>query len=113
MSPDGRNERQLSKEQWLVHTWSRDGSEIIGIKETDDLRLSVIGVTVKTTKETVLADLGRSFAFNNPVKGLTLMDGGRTLATSIIRPRGDLWLAEGIERRSRLARVLSFDPVGR
>jgi Tol biopolymer transport system component len=113
VSPDGRKERQLSKEQWLVHTWSRDGSEIIGIKETDDLRLSVIALTVNPTKETVLADLGRSFAFNNPVKGLTLMGGGRAVATSIIRPRGDLWLAEGIERRSRLARALSFDPVGR
>jgi hypothetical protein len=96
-----------------VHTWSRDGSEIIGIKETDDLRLSVFAVTVTTTKETELADLGPSFAFNNPVKGLTLMGAGRAVATSIIRPRGDLWLAEGLEWRSRLARVLSFDAAGR
>ena len=26
----------LSTDQWLAHTWSRDGSEIIGIHETDD-----------------------------------------------------------------------------
>ena len=28
----------LSEEQWLAHTWTRDGSEILGIKETEDLR---------------------------------------------------------------------------
>ncbi len=113
VSPDGRHERELSKEQWLVHTWSRDGSELLGIKETDDLRLSLVAITVKTKKETVLADLGPSFAINNPVKGLTLMAGGRAVATSIVRPRGDLWLAEGIKWRSGLARALSFDPFGR
>jgi Tol biopolymer transport system component len=108
VSPDGTNERELSKEQWLIHTWSGDGSGIIGIKETDDLRLSLIALNVKTNKETVLADLGPSSAFNNPVKGLTLMDGGRAVATSIVRPRGDLWLASGLEWRGRLARALSF-----
>ena len=99
VSPDGTNERQLSKEQWLAHTWSSDGSHILGIKETDDLRLSLIAVSVNTKKETALGDLGPSFAFNNPVKGLTVMAGGRAVATSIVRPRGDLWIAEGIKWR--------------
>jgi Tol biopolymer transport system component len=113
VAPDGRTERELSKEQWLVHTWSLDGSEILGIKETDDLRLSLVAITVETNKESVLADLGPSFAINNPVKGLTVLAGGRAVATSIVRPRGDLWLAEGIQWRSGLARALSFDPFGR
>jgi Tol biopolymer transport system component len=113
VSPDGRTGRELSKEQWLVHTWSADGSEILAIKETDDLRLSLIAITVETNKESVLADLGPSFAINNPVKGLTVLAGGRAVATSIVRPRGDLWLAEGIQWRSGLARALSFDPSGR
>jgi serine/threonine protein kinase/Tol biopolymer transport system component len=113
VSPDGRNERELSKEQWLVHAWSPDGSKILGIKQTDELRLSLVAITVKAKRETVLADLGPSFAINNPVKGLTLMAGGTTVATSIVRPRGDLWLAEGITWRSGLARALLFDPFGR
>jgi Tol biopolymer transport system component len=107
VSPDGRQERELSKDQWLVHTWSRDGAQILGIKENDDLRLSLIAIAVNTKQETVLADLGPSFAFNNPVKGLTLMEGGRAIATSVVRPRGDIWLAEGLEWRTRLARALS------
>ena len=109
VSPDGKNEFELSKDQWLAHTWSRDGLQILGIKETDDRRLSLVAITVKTRKESVLADLGPSFAINSPVKGLTLMPGGTAVATSIVRPRGDLWLAEGIEWRTGLARALSFD----
>lgn len=107
-SPDGKNERELSTDQWLVHTWSRDGSQIIGIKETDDRRLTLIRINVDSKTETVLADVGPSPALNNPVKGLTLMDGGTAVATSIVRPRGDLWMAEGLVWRSRLERVLSF-----
>jgi hypothetical protein len=33
------------------------------------------------------------------VKGLTLLPGGHAVATSLVRPRGDLWLAEGIRWR--------------
>ena len=113
VSPDGTNEQELSKEQWLVHTWSRDGSEILGIKETDDRRLSLVAISAITKSETVLADLGSSFPVNNPVRGLTVMSGGRAVATSIVRPRGDLWLAEGISWRSGLARALSCDQFGR
>jgi Tol biopolymer transport system component len=106
VSADGRGERDLSPQQWLAHTWSNDGSEILAIRETEELRLSLIAVSVKGRKERAIADLGPSFAVNNPVKGLTLMPGGRTVATSIIRPRGDLWIADGIRWRSPLSRAL-------
>jgi eukaryotic-like serine/threonine-protein kinase len=112
VSPDGATERELSKEQWLAHTWSHDGSQIIAVRENEDRHLSVIAISVNRNKESTLADLGPSFAFNNPVKGLTLIDGGRMLATSILRPRGDLWVAEGIGWRSGFARALSFGATG-
>lgn len=96
VSPDGKAEKRLSTEQWLVHTWSEDGREIYAIRETDDFKLVAVALSVETGKERVLAEVGRSFAFNNPVKGLTLLPGGHALATSVIRPRGDLWIAEGI-----------------
>jgi len=105
VSPDGSQERSLSKEQWLVHTWSRNASEIIGIRETEGLRLSVISVAVASGRERVLGDLGTSFAFNNPVKGLTLLPGSRVVATSVVRPRGDIWIAEGISWPRPLTRI--------
>lgn len=98
VSPDGKREQRITSEQWLVHAWSADGASIIGIKETD-FKLALVAVTVNTGKERTIAEIGRSFAFNNPVKGLTLVPGGRAVATSLMRPRGDLWLAEGIRWR--------------
>jgi Tol biopolymer transport system component len=99
VSPDGKRERALSKEQWLVHTWSQDGSGLLAIKQTDDLRLNLIAFSLRSGNEEVLADIGPSFAFNNPVKGLTVTGGGRSVATALVRPRGDLWLGEGIKFR--------------
>src|ERR1700692_929360 len=37
VSPDGGQQRVLSDDQWLVHTWSRDGSEVFGIRESENL----------------------------------------------------------------------------
>ena len=96
VSPDGKEQRLLTDDQWLAHTWSRDGSEVFGIRETDDLRLALVAVDLHTRKVRTIADLGPSPPFNNPVRGLSVSSDGRTVATSIIRPRGDLWLLEGL-----------------
>jgi Tol biopolymer transport system component len=101
VSPDGKQQRDLSTDQWLAHTWTKDGSAIVGIKETDDLRLVLMTLDIRTSKERVVADLGPSPPFNNPVKGLSLTPDGRAVATSMLRPRGDLWLLDGIRWRSR------------
>ena len=93
---DGKNQRLLSDDQWLVHTWSPDGLKVFGIRETDDRRLSLVAVDADSGKVRTISDLGPSAPFNNPVKGLTVSPDGRTIATSIIRPRGDLWLLEGL-----------------
>ena len=106
VSPDGARERRLSGDQWLVHTWSADGTSLVGIKETDDLKLAVVALAVDTRKERIIGQIGRSFAFNNPVKGLALLPGGRGLATSLVRPRGDLWIAEGLQWRRPWAFLL-------
>ena len=95
VSPDGKEERLLSEDQWLAHTWSRDGSEVFGIRETDDLRLALVAVDIRTQRSRVIADLGPSPPFNNPVRGLSVNPDGK-LVTSMIRPRGDLWLLEGL-----------------
>jgi Tol biopolymer transport system component len=106
VSPDGKQERAVpgdawADDPWLVHTWSRDGSEILGIKETDDRHLSVVTVNARTGKARTLADLGPSPPVNNPVKGFSLSADGRTITTSIVRLRGDLWLLEGLQWRAR------------
>jgi Tol biopolymer transport system component len=109
VSPDGKEERVLSDDQWLVHTWSQDGSEVVGIRETEDLRLSLVAVGARTGKSRVLADLGPSPPVNNPVKGFSLSADGRTIATSVVRLRGDLWLLNDLKwRDSSLRRLWPF-----
>jgi Tol biopolymer transport system component len=104
VSPDGKEQRVISHDQWLVHTWSRDGSEVFGISETEDLRLSLVAVDARTGKARGLVDLGASPPVNNPVKGLNLSADGRSIATSIVRLRGDLWLVDGVRWKSPFLR---------
>jgi Tol biopolymer transport system component len=104
VSPDGKEQRRLSDDQWLAHTWSRDGSEILGIRDTEDLRLELVSIDVRTARARVLADLGASPPVNNPVKGLAQSADGRTMATSIVRLRGDLWRLEGLQSQTNASR---------
>ena len=92
---DPTRQKRLSTGHWIVHTWSRDGSRLYAISETDDLRLALISVEIASGTETKLADLGPSPPVNNPLKGLSLSPAGRSLLTSRVRLRGDLWLADG------------------
>jgi serine/threonine protein kinase len=104
VSPDGKHERQLSDDQWLAHTWSYDGSEIFGVRESEQLRLSLVAVRADTGQTRTIADLGPSPPVNNPVRGLAVNPDARTIATSIVRLRGDIWLLDHLEWRNRAAR---------
>jgi serine/threonine protein kinase/Tol biopolymer transport system component len=105
VSPDGATERLLTDDQWLAHTWSATGTEIFGIRETEDLRLQVVGVDARSARTRAIVDLGPSPPVNNAVKGLTVSADGRRLVTSIIgEVSGDLWLLDGLRTEPRSAR---------
>jgi Tol biopolymer transport system component len=104
VSPDGKHERKLSDDQWFAHTWSQDASEIFGIRESEHLHLTLVGVRANTGQTRTIADLGLSPPVNNPVRGLGLNPGARTIATSIVRLRGDIWLLDHLQWRDRAAR---------
>jgi Tol biopolymer transport system component len=97
LSPDGTKQQFLSDVQWHAHTWSHDGASILGIRETDEYRLSLVTMEAKAGgRIRVLTDLGPSPPANNPVRGLSLSADGRRLVTSLLRMRGDLWLLNGV-----------------
>ena len=105
VSPDGAKERVLTTDQWLAHTWSATGTEIYGVRETEELHLEVVGVDAGSARRRVIVDLGPSPPVNNAVKGLTVGPDGRRLVTSIIRQvRGDVWLLDGLRTRPPSAR---------
>src|SRR5205085_5895339 len=48
VSPDGGEGRVLSDDHWLAHSWSKDASRIFGIRETEQLRLSLVALDAQT-----------------------------------------------------------------
>jgi eukaryotic-like serine/threonine-protein kinase len=99
VSPDGTGQRLLSDEHWLAHAWSHDGTRIFGIRETEDLRLSLVSLDAASGGVRVLADLGPSPPVNNPVKGLNVSGDGRSFVTSMVSLRGDLWTVGNVRWR--------------
>jgi eukaryotic-like serine/threonine-protein kinase len=112
VSPDADgNERRLGLEQWLAHTWSPDGSRVYAVQLTDSRTLSLVAIDVRSGRARVLADLGPSPAVNNPLKGLSVGPGGRTLVTAMPGMQGDLWVLEGLRPpRGLLDRVTMKTP---
>ena len=90
--------------QWLVHAWSPDGTAIVGVRENDDLRLEIVALDVRTGITRVRGDLGPSPPVNNPLRGFGVTRDGRSIITSVVRPRGDLWLLEGLNARVAASR---------
>lgn len=103
VSPDGTGLRVLSDEHWLAHTWSHDGKRIFGIRETEDLRLSLIVLDLDSGRMQVVTDLGPSPPVNNPVKGLSVSADDRSFVTSVVSLRGDLWTVGGVSWRDASA----------
>jgi Tol biopolymer transport system component len=108
VSPDGKRQRILSADHWLAHTWSRDGSRIFGVRETEQLRLSLVALDARTGELHVLSDLGPSPPVNNPVKGLSVSADGQTIVTSLVRLRGDLWTLGNVRWQEPSTRLLSW-----
>ncbi|HEX6464422.1 MAG TPA: hypothetical protein VFZ98_08215 [Vicinamibacterales bacterium] len=107
-SPDGKRQRVLSDDHWLAHAWSRDGSRVFGIRESEQLRLTLVALDAATGRARVIADLGPSPPVNNPVKGLSIDADGRTIVTSLVHLRGGLWTMGGVRWRDRSPGWLSL-----
>ena len=99
-SPVMEGQRVFSDEHWLAHTWSRDGTRIFAIRETEDLRLTLVSLDTHSGAVRVIADLGSSPPVNNPVKGLSVSGDGLRFVTSVVNLRGDLWTAANVKWRT-------------
>ncbi len=99
VSPDGAHERLISGELWLAHAWSRDGSRIFAIRQSEEERLQLVSIDVRAPgKPTILVgDLGPSPPTTPQLRGFSPSPDGKSLLTSIARLRGDVWLLGGFE----------------
>ena len=107
VSPDGKGFRVLSEESWVAHGWSKDGSTIYAIRQSDELRLQLTSLDVATGRERVVAaDLGPMPPTSTPLRGFSLAPDGKSFLTSIVRLRGDIWLLEGFPKHATLLQGL-------
>jgi Tol biopolymer transport system component/DNA-binding winged helix-turn-helix (wHTH) protein len=103
ISKDGSVKRPISKRQWTVRGWSRDGASIVGIR-AEDRRVVLAQVDVRSGVEKITGDLGpypAAFAYGSliamiPFRGFSLAPDGKSFLTSVFRARGDIWLISGV-----------------
>jgi Tol biopolymer transport system component len=103
LSASGKQSRILSEETPLVHAWAADSRSLFAIR-SEGSRLQLVSIDVATGREKVLLpDVGLFPPTADPLQGLSVATGGRSLLTSVVRLRGDVWLLSGFEpRRPRL-----------
>jgi Tol biopolymer transport system component len=99
VSPDGQKTRVLSDETWIAHGWSKDGTTLYAIRQTEDLHFQLTSLAVATGQERVVTnDLGPTPPTSTPLRGFSLSPDGKGFLTSIVRLRGDVWLLGGFPR---------------
>jgi len=112
LSPDGKRARTLSEESWLVYGWAADSSKLYGIRASNDRELMLATVDVGTGKEQIVAaNLGPVPLESHPVRGFSLIS-AKSVATSIVRVRSDVWLLDGFTPRTGFfERLWPFHPL--
>ena len=112
VSPDGKQDRIVSRTAWETYGWSKDGSAIYGIAIGQDRRLMLGRIDIATAKETKVSDLGPAptaafdvarARFDLAFRGFSLSPDGKSFLTSIFRTKLQIYLMEDFDRPARLA----------
>jgi serine/threonine protein kinase/Tol biopolymer transport system component len=98
LTPAGKRERTIGSRPASA-AWSHDGKDIYTLARTNgSWKLAVIDVA--SGKEKTISDLGSTYLFIAPYMGngslsLSLSPDGKTLATSVLNYKRDIWMLEG------------------
>jgi Tol biopolymer transport system component len=99
VSSDGKQARVLAEEAPLAHAWAPDSRSLYAVRG-EDLRLQLVSIDVASGREALIVkDLGQVPPSSDPLLGLSLAPDAKSLLTSIVRLRGDVWLLSGFEPR--------------
>jgi len=109
VSPDGKQNRQVSNEAWETYGWSRDGAALYGIR-FDNGRQVLGRIEIAESKDSKIADLGPvtvgmylSDRLNTfPYRGFSLHPDGKSFLTSVLRVKTQIYLLENFDGRTRL-----------
>jgi len=106
-TPDGKQQRIVSRKEWLTYGWSKDGNSLYGIGVTENRRLVLGRIEIQGEREHVTADLGpmpaslqmADFQGDFSYRGFSMHPDGKSFLTSVLTIKGDIWLLEDFNRR--------------
>jgi serine/threonine protein kinase len=109
ISPDGKQDRIVSRKAFYTYGWSKDGAALYGIT-SDESQLLLGRIDIATQRETKITDLGpvpAAFDFGNatgqfPYRGFSLHPDGKSFLTSVRRVKMHIWLMTDFYRPTRL-----------
>lgn len=93
ISPDGKQNRTLSKTGFRAWTFQRDGSQIYGLKRGKDRRWEVGAINVATAAERTIATL--DIPPRTDARLISLHPDGKRFLTSLSTGSSDIWIIEG------------------
>jgi len=101
VSPDGKNHRTVGKRRAYI-TWSRDGKEIYALGHVEGGKWRFGAIDAQTGAERTIYEYPPEVQFStafNPAFPMSVSPDGKSIATTIVNVRSDIWLLEGFERK--------------
>lgn len=108
VSPDGQRRRSLSSpanslSNGFLLVWSRD-AQTLYVASSSTPKPRLYAVDVKTGKSRLVAEYAEGLLFNMPysrsISG-SLMRDGKSIATTVLNRRSDIWMVEGFPQPRR------------
>jgi serine/threonine protein kinase len=102
VSPDGTRRRLLSTITPIAIAWALDASRIYAISLGTDRRPTLSSIALTTGVATTIRTFDQSVAFvtpQNPGVRASVASDGRSLLTTVLRTRSDIWMLEGFDQR--------------
>jgi Tol biopolymer transport system component len=99
VSPDGARTELLNPDPgWQSYGFSKDGSQVYGIRMNEAHRLITEAVDIATRRVKIVSDLGPAMG----VHAFSLAPDGKSFLTSLQRYHGDIWILEGFPQPTEL-----------
>ena len=111
VSPDGLQNRVVSRRIWETYGWSKSGDVLYGIALGENRRLVLSRIDIATGRETQDADFGpvpAAFDLADSLnefsyRGFSLHPNGQSFLTSVFRMKTQIYLMKDFDRTVRLA----------
>jgi Tol biopolymer transport system component len=97
VSPDGKQRRTVGNRRAYI-MWSRDGREIYALGRVEGGKWRFGAIDAKGGGERTIYEYAADIAFGtayNPAFPMSLSPDGKSLATTIVNVRSEIWLLEG------------------